>query len=203
MTTEESVAKRPRFQDADIQLSATSYMLFRQSAIECSKEEFAAQWDLCPTERQVVNVYGPKPIPRFQKLYGEAGYSFSGLTLVPEPVIPPLVERCLEYARIHWSNFAWNGALVNYYADGTQYIGAHSDDEKDLQGGAPILSFSFGAVRTFRVKQKVTKKTRVNIPTEHGSLIAMYGEMQKDFTHEVPKTKKAGPRINVTVRCFK
>ena len=32
--------------------------------------------------------------------------------------------------------------------------GKHSDDERDLVPGAPILSFSFGSTRTFRVTKK-------------------------------------------------
>jgi hypothetical protein len=35
-------------------------------------------------------------------------------------------------------------------------------------------------------------------------MIAMCGDMQKQYKHEITKTtKKIGPRINVTIRSFK
>jgi alkylated DNA repair dioxygenase AlkB len=86
----------------------------------------------------------------------------------------------------------------------------HSDDERDLVEGAPILSFSFGGVRTFLVQQKTETPTyvkEIKIPTHHATLIKMCGATQREFAHGIPKASKAeagvGPRINVTVRCFR
>ena len=40
------------------------------------------------------------------------------------------------------------------YADGSHYIGPHSDDETQLAPGAPIYSVSWGATRRFRLLPK-------------------------------------------------
>jgi len=193
-------------------LTPHSWIRFRPNAIECTEEQFDEFWNLCPTERHEIKMFGKLvPIPRFQKLYGEASYNFSGVEMQPDPEIPDLVQRCIDYAREHWvetidgTELEWNGALVNWYPDGSSYIGAHSDDERDLVPGVPILSFSFGGVRTFRIKAK-NKNSAVpmkDFRTENCSLIEMGGAMQQEYKHEITKTAKhVEPRINITIRCF-
>jgi alkylated DNA repair dioxygenase AlkB len=198
-----------------VRLSPRSWVLFKPQAIECSQEQFDEFWDLCPTEHHEIMMFGKKvPIPRFQKLYGEASYKFSGVEMEADPEIPDLVQRCIDFARENWAELPngtplkWNGALCNWYPDGSSYIGAHSDDEKDLMPGVPILSFSFGGVRTFRVKCKLKKPIdgtvlKQDFETLDCSLLAMGGLMQQEYKHEITKTKKiVAPRINITVRCF-
>ena len=51
----------------------------------------------------------------------------------------------------------YNGILVNKYIDGTNYIGAHSDDEKNLDKGG-VIAISHGVVRKYRIRDKKTKK---------------------------------------------
>ena len=173
----------------------------------CTPDEFDAFWQLRPTERHEILIMGKwVKIARFQKLYGAGSYAFSGTVMHGDPEIPPFVLKCLEVARTLYPEFAagFNGALCNWYPDGASYIGPHSDDERDLVPGAPILSFSFGAVRTFRIKAKGEKSKAMDFPTRHGSMLAMCGAMQKEFKHEITKTAMyVGPRINVTIRCFK
>lgn len=193
-------------------LSAKSWIQVTEKAVDVSDEDVQAMWDACPKTRDHITIYGKThPLPRFQKLFGEARYKFSGIQLVPDPVIPALVQRCLDYAREKYPELSWNGALANFYPDGESYISPHSDDERDLTKGAPILSFSFGGVRTFLVqaKEKHLDKayaTEIKFPTKHNSLIVMGGGIQTEFTHGIPKTTKrdgvAKRRINVTVRAF-
>jgi len=202
-----------RVQKVVHQLTDQSYVEFWPKVISCSKEEFNEFWELHPEDHHEIMIMGKlTPIPRFQKLYGVGSYKFSGTVMLGDPEIPDLVNRCLELARRLYPDFhdGWNGALVNWYADGSHYIGPHSDDTRDLVPGAPILSFSFGAVRTFRVKKKTTavdddEVQKMDFSTEPGSLLAMCGNgFQREYKHEITKTAKAiGPRINVTIRCFK
>ena len=190
------------------QLTEKSWVDFFPDVIECSKAQFDEFWDQHPTVRHEIMIMGRlTPIPRWQALYGAGSYKFSGTSMAGNPEIPDFVERCFESARNLYPDFEWNGALVNWYPDGASYIGAHSDDERDLVPGAPILSFSFGGLRTFRVKKKKEAGPgeigAIDFPTEHRSLLAMCGAMQKEYKHEITKTAKAvAPRINVTIRCF-
>jgi len=91
---------------------------------------------------------------------------------------------------------------VNWYQDGTHYMGAHSDDERDLSPQAAIYSFSFGATRTFRIINKATSE-KTDLLLKHGSLLVMGGAMQQEFKHALPATKKCkASRVNFTIRSF-
>lgn len=200
-----SSSKQPKRVD----LSKDSYLIIDNAPFEVPKSEFKELLAVHPTTYNQVRVFGKvHDIPRFERLYGNSAYSYSGIVRQPDPNIPALVQRCLDYAREKYPPAAqWNGALCNWYMDGSHSIGAHSDAESDLMPGAPIISFSFGASRTFRIKKRKDFKgiahATPDIATGHGMMIAMCGAMQKEFTHEIPKTKKpTKPRINVTIRAF-
>ncbi len=185
-----------------IHLSPFSWVRLIQEALPCPPAEFDAFWELHPASRDTIKLYGKViPIPRFQKLYGATTIMYSNITLVGDPDLPLIVGRCIEYAQEHFPIFNWNAALVNWYPDGASYVSAHSDDERDLAVGAPILSFSLGAVRTFRIREKEANTIVRDLPTIHASLMVMGGSMQREFKHEITKTAKPmGRRINITVR---
>lgn len=160
-----------------------------------------------------INMFGKKVlVPRKMAYYGTASYSFSGVKHTaagwPDWILPlkQLVEEALATQ--------FNYVLLNYYANGDNYIGYHSDDEKDLVEGSVIASLSFGAHRIFNLKKKepkekagITKKTRatvISVDLYSGSLLTMEGNTQKHYQHQVPKTKKCTqPRINATFRVMK
>lgn len=198
--------KRVKLEPTVLKLSEKSKMEVYPHAVKCTPEEFQETWKESPTTQEEIKMFGNVvKCPRFQRLYGEGvSYTFSGITLPGHPEFPPLIQRCLEHAKRTYPDLPYRAALVNWYPDGDSYIGAHSDDERDLLPNAPILSYSFGQQRTFRIRDKKTKKTVKDVATEHESMIAMCGDMQKEYTHEVTKTKKPmKPRINVTVRAFR
>eukprot|EP00049_Salpingoeca_infusionum_P027444 m.32350 g.32350 ORF g.32350 m.32350 type:complete len:217 (-) comp9510_c0_seq1:121-771(-) len=180
-------------------------------AVPCTKQQFQDMWDTHPAEPWCIKMYGRSiPCPRFTALYGPDSrlkYSFSGNTMSANQSIPPLVQFCFDWAKDHYPLHTWNGALVNWYSDGSSYIGPHSDDVRDLEPGVPILGFSFGGERVFRLKKKLPSikgVTKRDVTTLHGSVIAMCGACQQEYTHEVVKTKRqVSPRISVTVRSFK
>ena len=94
----------------------------------------------------------------------------------------------------------YNGILVNRYNGGKNYISDHSDDEKNIDDGG-VIAISYGAVRKFRIRDKLTKKIIMDIPTTSGSIIHMGGDFQKEFTHGIPIEKKVeGVRYSFTGR---
>jgi alkylated DNA repair dioxygenase AlkB len=96
-----------------------------------------------------------------------------------------------------------NSCLLNLYHDGSEGMGWHSDDERSLSQGAPILSLSFGAPRKFSFRHKNTRET-VSLILENGSLLVMGGETQQHWHHQLPKsTKVASPRVNLTFRMMR
>jgi alpha-ketoglutarate-dependent dioxygenase alkB family protein 2 len=94
----------------------------------------------------------------------------------------------------------YNGILVNRYEDGNNYIGQHSDDEKHLDKGG-VIAISHGAVRKFRIMDKLTNKKVIDIDTTSNSIIHMGGDFQKEYTHGIPVEKKVkGVRYSFTFR---
>ncbi len=191
-----------------VDMDADSWIVLRHAAVTSTPAEFSHVVASMPATRDTITIHGKTtPIPRTQKLFGTAEYKYSGIRLVADPVVPPLVQRCVDYAKIHYPAHDWNGALVNLYLSGKDSVGAHSDDERDLQPGAPILSFSFGATRSFRVKAKPNHEALIpllKLELRDRDLVVMGGRLQTGFVHEVPKTARVvDPRVNVTVRSLK
>ena len=63
------------------------------------------------------------------------------------------------------------------------------------------MAISYGAVRKFRIKNKITKEKVIDVPTLSNSIIHMGGEFQKEFTHEIPIEKKIkNVRYSLTFR---
>ena len=126
------------------------------------------------------------------------GYYYSGQLAKAKP----LQKNSAELMKIINDRFGtnYNGILVNKYQDGNNYIGDHSDDEKNLDNGG-VISISYGAVRKFRIRDKSTKKIIMDIPTLSNSIIHMGGYFQKEFTHGIPVEKKVkGMRYSLTFR---
>jgi alkylated DNA repair dioxygenase AlkB len=94
----------------------------------------------------------------------------------------------------------YNSCLLNLYHNGTEGMAWHSDAEKDLKKNGAIASLSFGAVRKFAFKHKVTNQT-VSLLLENGSLLVMKGTTQTHWLHRLPpSTRITTPRINLTFR---
>ncbi|MBK1833000.1 alpha-ketoglutarate-dependent dioxygenase AlkB family protein [Roseibacillus ishigakijimensis] len=132
--------------------------------------------------------------------YGDAryDYTYSGRTRTARPWTPELLEIKTEVERLGGSTY--NSCLLNLYADGTQGMGWHHDDEKGLGKNSDIASVSFGATRRFDFRHKASKE-KVSLPLPPGSLLIMRGITQACWQHQLPKSKKIiEPRVNLTFR---
>ena len=126
------------------------------------------------------------------------GYKYSNKLMASQPLTDNM-KLLLEFVNNLYSS-EYNGILINRYDSGEQYIGAHSDDETSLDKNG-VIALSYGTERKFRIRDKITKKIRLDVPLSHLSIIHMGGEFQKEFTHEVPVEKKVkGKRISLTFR---
>jgi len=96
----------------------------------------------------------------------------------------------------------FNVCLLNYYENGQQRIGFHSDRE-ELGRSTPIASISLGATRQFLIRSKTDGvNDRTSISMTNGSLIIMENKCQLDYLHSVPKEGNVTTgRINLTFRC--
>lgn len=160
-----------------------------------------------------VKVYGKEfNQPRKSCMLGKS-YKYSGYVRKADPmpeIIQKLQDRIeAECKKLYPDHPSLNGCLCNYYADGNNYIGPHSDDEKDLDKSSFIIGLSIGAVRHFDLLPKYkedseTKEEKYRIDLANGSLIFMGKECQKNYKHTVPKQMAIKtPRINMTFRVLK
>lgn len=142
--------------------------------------------------------------PRLTALYGmnNASYRYSGITMFPKPfnfILKEIKTKIEEITEIKFTT-----VLLNFYRDGSDSNGWHSDDEKELGENPVIVSISLGAERTFRLRHKKDKTQKKNLILQHGSLLIMKGETQHHWQHCIPKSKKdIKPRINLTFRVIK
>jgi alkylated DNA repair dioxygenase AlkB len=140
------------------------------------------------------------PQPRLSAWYGEKIYSYSGRTFQPLPFTPLQLEIKRVVEAVTGREF--NSVLLNYYRDGNDSMGFHSDDEPELGREPAIASVSFGDTRTFILKHKKLPRT-LKLNLTDGSLLLMAGKLQNCWRHGINKERSPhGARINLTFRCI-
>ncbi len=149
-----------------------------------------------------ITIFGKKiPQPRLTALYAvnDLPYSYSNLTLIPEKFTSELLE--IQQKLNVQTGKDFTHCLANFYRDGNDSMGWHSDDENALGIDPVIASVSLGGVRNFQLKHKNIKDEKFKLDLEHGSLLLMAGSTQHFWKHQLPKTKKqVTSRINLTFR---
>lgn len=157
-------------------------------------------------EQREVRMFGKvRPVPRLVAWYGASSYSYSGQTH-PAAEMPGWLESLrLELEDACGARF--NSVLANYYRDGRDSVAWHADDEPELGKQPTIASVSLGAARRFGIRSRTPKGTGAGswdiqwLTLEHGDLLVMSGDSQRDYMHCLPKTPAAvGPRLNLTFR---
>jgi alpha-ketoglutarate-dependent dioxygenase alkB family protein 2 len=186
-------------------------------------QEFMARIEFNPeAESMVRRPFSSEKIaiPRRQTAYGDSGtaYTFAGCVVPARPWIP-LFDELRDLLRER-TGYTPNFVLVNHYRSGSDYIGWHADDERDLGSAPTILSLSLGAERDFQFRhreafpraqssslrsdQKPDLKT-ITIPLRSGSLLIMRDPTNKHWKHQLPRrggkaAKEIGERLNLTWR---
>jgi alkylated DNA repair dioxygenase AlkB len=166
-----------------------------------ARDGFDAMWALHPEDFHEIKMHGRLvKTPRWQQAYGE-DYAYTGRVNRALP-IPAMLEPLLAWSR-RTLDARLNGLLLNWYdaADG-HYIGKHRDSTRNMIDGAPIVTISFGAARTFRLRPWRSTGF-LDFATSDGSVFVMPYATNKAFTHEVPHAaSSSGRRISVTLRAF-
>lgn len=166
--------------------------------------------------QEVIKMFGKSiTAPRKTAFLGESDgltYKYSG-TCKESVTWSPLVES-IKTRIEETCGHKFNVVLLNWYEDGSSYIGWHSDDEKDMPKGSKIASISVGMSREFCLKHKSCKgkidtsnsDDYLSVTLDHGDLLVMGGTLQQFWKHQLPKLKKntpSSPRINFTFRLVK
>jgi len=168
--------------------------------LRITPEVYKTIWDLHPLEYPKIKMFKKEiNTPRWFQNYGHV-YNFSNINHSALS-IPEILQPYLDYVNMREPDYDFNGILLNWYQDGSHYIGRHSDNEKELVKGAPVYCFSFGQERRFIIDRLPEEKYEYTLP--NNSLIIMGGECQKYYKHHIPKTKKeCTSRISFTIRAF-
>jgi alkylated DNA repair dioxygenase AlkB len=148
-----------------------------------------------------VNMFGKSmPSPRRSSWHGDAHchYTYSNVRYAPKAWTPLLQAVREKLALANLGQF--NCVLANHYRDGSDSMGWHSDDERELGSNPVIASVSFGASRTFCFRSR-SGGERVDLTLADGSLLLMAGATQSHWQHALPKTKVvSSDRVNLTFR---
>ena len=153
--------------------------------------------------QEVIKVYGKSyPTPRLSCWMGDTGlsygYSHTRMDAVEWSSTLLTIKQKIEIT----TQTTFNSVLINYYRDGKDSNGWHSDDESELGENAIIASLSLGASRDFHLRHK-TKHYKHKMALENGSLLMMLGATQHNWQHHIPKRVAAQGRINLTFRTIK
>ena len=163
--------------------------------------KFEALWAMHPPEYHRIRMGGRwVDTPRWQQAYG-ADYRYTGHINRALPT-PALLAPLLRYATQHIDP-RLNGLLLNWYdAERGHYIGRHRDKPTDLVPGAPIVTLSFGAGRTFRLRPW-KGRGKIDISLGDGAVVIIPFDTNTLWTHEVPLfAHDRGCRVSVTIRAF-
>jgi alkylated DNA repair dioxygenase AlkB len=170
-------------------------------AADEAQSAFATMCDSLPWGVHRIRLFGHEvDSPRLSAWIGDpdAVYRYSGTRFEPHPWTPAL--RALRDRVAAACGVGFNSVLANRYRDGRDYMGWHSDDERELGQRPVIASLSLGATRRFLLKRRDGPEAlALDLPA--GSLLVMRGDTQRHFRHALPKTAKpVGERINLTFR---
>jgi alkylated DNA repair dioxygenase AlkB len=155
-----------------------------------------------PWRQARIRLYGREvPIPRLQCWIGDPGmrYRYSGLTLEPASWPSHLAE--IRDRLREETGHRFNSVLCNWYRNGADSMGWHSDDEPEL-GPAPVVaSLTLGQARRFQFRRRGEHRVNTTLELSHNSLLLMEAGVQAHWQHQLPKSgKPLGARINLTFR---
>lgn len=194
-------------------------------------------------ERRTVRIFGRDTRPRREtRAFGTGAYFYSGQEVRAaddgwgalqtlrdaaqracqsigndqQQLLPPSFSFALVH-RYPGADVAPSSALGGAKRQPAAGIGMHADDERDLQPGAPIFSYSLMTPepalglssatpvrkqRTFRMVRSSDKR-RVDIALGHNDALVMCGATQRHWKHGVPPSMTVrGRRYNATLRCM-
>lgn len=139
--------------------------------------------------------------PRLIAWYGdtEVAYRYAQTHLLAKGWTP-LLEQWRNQLQ-HFLQTPLNCVLANYYRDGQDSMGWHSDNEPELGQQPTIASISLGAIRRLQFRHYKDRTQKAYVDLEPGSLLLMAGKSQHEWQHQIAKTKRVNNgRINLTYR---
>lgn len=132
--------------------------------------------------------------------YGIA-YNYNQMSY-PNTDIPNMFNPIIDWVT---NSLGWtpNNVLGNWYLDGTNKMGWHSDDTSIMSDNTGVVIVSLGFNRSIQFRPINDKNNIHNIVLNHGSLFYMNNTIQDNFHHAIPPMDNATDRISLTFRKLK
>lgn len=196
-----------------------------EELLDYSRKNYEQLFALHPQERGKVVLYGDEiasqrwhksylNTPLLSQAHHNKSYMFAGKENYKFTPLPALLQVYLDELNKTESKDKYNQAIVNWYANGNDYIAAHSDCQLFMKPQASIAILSlYENENDFRELIFKPKKTtdfendfiypEFKIAALQGSIINMHGDLQQKFRHKIPKAPCIlTSRISVTFRKF-
>lgn len=159
-----------------------------------------------PWRSETITLWGRDYVqPRLVAWHGDPGraYTYSGTTMAPLPWTPTLSSLRERITAACGTSF--DSVLLNFYRNGADGMGMHSDDEPELGRRPVIASLSLGETRVLAFRHRDRRDVpTVRVPLASGDLLLMQGETQHRWKHGIAKSKRPlGPRVNLTFRTIR
>lgn len=125
-------------------------------------------------------------------------YDYSGVSYENKPMhelLVPLCDRLKETL-----GFTPNSCLINFYVDGRDKMGFHSDEIDNLEAGTQIIIISLGVERKLSFRSKADYEQRLSYLLPHGSLLVMSQRTQQFWSHAIKRATVPEGRISLTFR---
>lgn len=181
----------------DLELPEASVYLMDfpyENAFQRLKNE--TQWS-----QKIVNMYGEQVRqPRLTAWYGDPECTYVYSKIINEALPWSNILTGMRAQLRDMLGVDFNSVLLNFYRNGQDSIGFHSDDEPELGPQPTIVSLSFGATRTFIFRHKEKRYRDIPIELKDQTMLLMMGETQDNWLHGINKVADAGERINLTFR---
>lgn len=137
---------------------------------------------------------------RYTASFGVA-YEYSDMNYLEQKMLESIERMAFEVAKL--IGFTPNNCLLNYYFDGKNKMGFHSDNTSQLVKGTGVAIISLGEKRNMLFKHKQFSDIKHSYLLENGALIYMSDEVQKEWLHSIPKSDTTLARISITFRKLK
>ena len=190
---------------------------------EYTQANYQEMFDLHPSERGKVVMFETEvESPRWHRSYLKIprtiipgkSFMYSGKQFYKDLSLPLKFQVYLDFLNEKEKKDKYNQVIANWYADGNDFIAAHSDCKIGMKPDAGIsiitLCENLDSFREFRLTAKKLKGREndniyrhVKIAAKHGSIITMFGDTQEKFRHKIPKSLGLNSsRISLTFRKF-
>jgi alkylated DNA repair dioxygenase AlkB len=83
-----------------------------------------------------------------------------------------------------------NHALIQYYRNGKDFIGEHSDKTLDVLVGSNIVNYSLGAARTMILKHKTRDGVKQRFKLPHNSLFVLGWKTNREWFHSIKQDNR-------------